>query len=72
MFSYPAFQGHEKGKLRLLFEANPLGFIMTQAGGRISDGTKDILSIEPEKVDHRVPIYIGSKTVIEKVEQMLK
>jgi fructose-1,6-bisphosphatase I len=72
MFSYPAYQGHEKGKLRLLFEANPLGFIMTQAGGRISDGAKDILSITPEKVDHRVPIYIGSKIVIDKVEQMLK
>ncbi|MBN2251408.1 MAG: fructose-1,6-bisphosphatase [Candidatus Altiarchaeota archaeon] len=72
MFSYPAFQGHDKGKLRLLFEANPLGFIMTRAGGRISDGARDILSIMPEKVDHRVPIYIGTRSVIEQAEEMLK
>ncbi len=72
IFSYPAFKGHENGKLRLLFEANPLGFMVTQAGGRISDGEKDILSIMPEKIDHRVPIYIGSKGIIEKMEEMFK
>jgi len=72
IFSYPAFAGHESGKLRLLFEANPLGFIITQAGGRISDGSRDILTITPEKLDHRVPIYIGSKGVVEKMEEMFK
>lgn len=72
MFSYPAFKGHEMGKLRLLFEANPLGFIVTEAGGRISDGERDILTIMPEKIDHRVPIYIGSKGVIERMEEMFK
>jgi len=72
MFSYPAFKGHENGKLRLLFEANPLGFIVTEAGGRISDGARDILTIIPEKIDHRVPIYIGSRGIIDKVEEMFK
>ena len=72
IFSYPAFAGHENGKLRLLFEANPLGFIITQAGGRISDGSQDILTITPEKLDHRVPIYIGSKGAVEKMEEMFK
>lgn len=72
MFSYPAFKGHEMGKLRLLFEANPLGFIVTEAGGRISDGERDILTIMPEKIDHRVPIYIGSKGIIERMEEMFK
>jgi fructose-1,6-bisphosphatase I len=72
IFSYPAFRGHESGKLRLLFEANPLGFIVTEAGGRISDGKRDILDITPEKIDHRVPIYIGSKGIIEKMEEMFR
>lgn len=70
MFSYPAFKGHENGKLRLLFEANPLGFIVTEGGGRISDGERDILTIMPEKLDHRVPIYIGSKGIIKRMEEM--
>ncbi|MCK4491588.1 MAG: fructose-1,6-bisphosphatase, partial [Candidatus Altiarchaeales archaeon] len=72
MFSYPAFKGHEMGKLRLLFEANPLGFMVSEAGGRISDGERDILTIMPEKIDHRVPIYIGSKGIIERMEEMFK
>ncbi len=72
VFSYPAYKGHDKGKLRLLFEANPLGFIVTEAGGRISDGSRDILTIKPEKLDHRIPIYIGSRGIIEKMEEMFK
>ena len=47
-----------------------MGVIVTQAGGRISDGKRDILSIKPEKVDHRVPLYVGSKGVIERLEAM--
>jgi fructose-1,6-bisphosphatase I len=71
IFCYPIFAGHEKGKLRLLFEANPLTFIITQAGGRGSTGAKDILTIMPEKVDHRLPIYIGTKSVVEAAEKAL-
>ncbi|MFH1126489.1 MAG: class 1 fructose-bisphosphatase [archaeon] len=72
IFAYPAYKGHESGKLRLLFEANPLGFIVSQAGGAISTGSKDILTITPEKVDHRVPIYIGSRGAVKRAEDMLK
>jgi fructose-1,6-bisphosphatase I len=72
LFSYPAYRGKETGKLRLLFEANPMGFIVTEAGGRISTGYEDILDIMPEKIDHRVPIYIGSKGVIERLEKEFK
>jgi fructose-1,6-bisphosphatase I len=72
IFSYPAYKGKEGGKLRLLFEANPMGFIVTQAGGRVSTGTEDILGIMPQKVDHRVPIYIGSKGVVERLEKAFK
>ncbi len=70
MFSYPAFRGHKHGKLRLLFEVNPLGFIITQAGGKVSDGYKNALGVMPEKIDYRTPVYIGSKGVIRKLEKM--
>jgi fructose-1,6-bisphosphatase I len=64
VFTYPAYQGGENGKLRLLFEAIPMGYLITQAGGAISNGMDDILGIEPEKLDQRVPIYIGGKKEI--------
>jgi fructose-1,6-bisphosphatase I len=72
IFSYPAYKGKEGGKLRLLFECNPMGFIVTQAGGRVSTGYENILDIVPQKVDHRVPIYVGSKGVVERLEKAFK
>ena len=72
VFTYPGFVGREQGKLRLLFEAFPMGFIVTQAGGRISDGHKDLLTIPPDGVAHRIPIYAGSKHEIEIIENLNK
>jgi len=72
IFSYPALAGHENGKLRILFEANPLGFIATEAGGEISNGKISILDITPEKLDQRTPLYVGSKGVIKRMEGMMK
>ncbi len=69
VFSYPAYRGRETGKLRLLFEANPMGFIVDEAGGRISNGKRNLLETKPEKLDHRVPLYVGSRDVIEKMEK---
>jgi len=69
VFTYPATVGNEKGKLRLLFEANPMGYIIAQAGGAISNGDGDILEMNPEKLDQRVPIYIGGKREIEIIEE---
>ncbi|MEA1924852.1 MAG: class 1 fructose-bisphosphatase [Candidatus Altiarchaeota archaeon] len=68
VFSYPAYRGKTTGKLRLLFEANPMGFIVNEAGGRISDGKKNLLETRPEKLDHRTPLYVGSRGVIDKME----
>ena len=70
VFTYPPFAGNEKGKLRLLFEAIPMGFIVSRAGGAASDGRRDLLSIEPEVVSQRVPVYIGGKREIELIEKM--
>jgi fructose-1,6-bisphosphatase I len=69
VFTYPGFKGKEKGKLRLLYEANPMGKIIHEAGGAISDGTMDILQIKPTAIEDRTPIYIGSKGEISLIEK---
>ena len=70
VFTYPGFIGKEQGKLRLLFEANPMGFIVDQAGGATSNGKMDILSVQPEAVSQRIPIYIGGKSEINLIEKI--
>jgi fructose-1,6-bisphosphatase I len=70
VFTYPGFKGKENGKLRLLFEANPVGKIITEAGGAISNGKIDILSIKPDAIDIRAPIYAGGKKEIEMIEKL--
>ncbi|MBN1389758.1 MAG: fructose-1,6-bisphosphatase [Candidatus Thermoplasmatota archaeon] len=68
VFTYPATIKNRTGKLRLLFEADPMGFIVTEAGGAISDGHKDILGIDPDRIDLRVPIYIGGQREIQMIQ----
>ena len=72
VFTYPAYVGRENGKLRLLFEAAPMGFIVSQAGGAVSDGRRDLLTIKPEVVSQRVPVYIGGKREIALIESLHK
>ena len=72
VFTYPAYAGNERGKLRLLFEAIPMGFIVSQAGGAVSDGRRDLLTIKPDAVSQRVPVYIGGKREITLIEGMHK
>ncbi|MFH1587457.1 MAG: class 1 fructose-bisphosphatase [Candidatus Diapherotrites archaeon] len=71
VFTYPALKEKPNGKLRLLFECNPMSFIAKEAGGDSTNGHKSILSIKPEKLDHRVPIYVGSKGAIELAEKYI-
>ena len=71
VFTYPGFKGKEKGKLRLLFEANPMGKIITEAGGAISNGRTDIRSIKPDAIDHITPIYAGGKKEIGLIERYM-
>jgi fructose-1,6-bisphosphatase I len=61
IFIYPADKTNVNGKLRLMYEANPLSFIVEQAGGRSSDGIRRILEIEPKKLHQRTPLFIGSE-----------
>jgi fructose-1,6-bisphosphatase I len=61
VFAYPANTKSPKGKLRLLYEANPLAFIVEQAGGSATDGTTRIMDIAPTELHQRTPLYIGSR-----------
>jgi len=71
IFLYPADAKNKNGKLRLLYEASPLAFIVEQANGKGSDGSLPILDIVPEKVHQRVPLIIGSKDDVDEATTCL-
>jgi len=71
VFAYPGFKGKENGKLRLLYEANPMGMIIQEAGGAISNGRTDILDIMPKGIDDITPIYVGCKKEIALIEKFI-
>ncbi len=70
IYIYPGTTKAPKGKLRLMYEANPLAFLAEQAGGLATDGTQRILDIAPTDLHQRVPLFIGSKEMVEKVMGM--
>ena len=72
VFTYPGIKGKEKGKLRLLYEANPMGKILFEAGGAISNGKTDILGIPPRAIDEVTPIYAGGKKEIGLIEKYMR
>jgi fructose-1,6-bisphosphatase I len=61
VFAYPANAKSPEGKLRLLYECNPLAFICEQAGGAAVDGNGRVLDVSPTSLHQRTPIYLGSK-----------
>jgi len=65
IYLYPATAKAPKGKLRLLYEANPLAFLVEQAGGMATDGTTRILELKPTELHQRCPLYIGSSNMVE-------
>ena len=71
IFAYPANTKSPKGKLRLLYECNPLAFICEQAGGAAFDGAGRILDIEPTELHQRTPIYIGSREDVDIAREVL-
>jgi fructose-1,6-bisphosphatase I len=75
IFLYPKDTKNPKkpsGKLRLLYEASPLAMVVEHAGGRASNGEKDILDIEPTDLHQRVPLFIGSKEDVDKVDEFIR
>ncbi|MFH1321859.1 MAG: class 1 fructose-bisphosphatase [Bacteroidota bacterium] len=72
IFIYPKTASSPNGKLRLLYECNPLAFLVEQAGGKATDGYKRILEIKPESIHQRTPLFIGSVGMVEKAEEFLR
>lgn len=68
IFMYPATTSHPNGKLRLLYECNPLAFIIEQAGGAASNGNQRILALSATELHQRTPVYLGSPNLVERVE----
>jgi len=71
IFLYPASSKSPNGKLRLGYEANPMAFIVEQAGGRATNGKKRIVDIQPKELHQRVPLFIGSKDDVIMVEEFM-
>ena len=71
IYMYPKSSKDSNGKLRLLYECNPMAYIAEQANGKASDGFKRILDIEPTELHQRVPFLCGSKNMVEKAESFM-
>lgn len=71
IYMYPTTSGSPNGKLRLMYECNPMAFIIEQAGGVASDGFRRIMEIEPTALHQRTAVYIGSRKMVEMVESLL-
>lgn len=70
IFLYPPTRTHPDGKLRLLYEANPMAFIAEQAGGRATNGQGRILEIQPQDIHQRTPLVLGSQAEVEAFEAL--
>ena len=75
VFAYPADSRDPKkphGNLRLMYEAIPLAFLAEQAGGRGSDGKRNILEIAPQSLHERTPLFVGNKGLVERGEELIR
>lgn len=71
IYIYPKSSQAYNGKLRLLYECNPMAFLAEQAGGKCSDGYQRILDIQPTELHQRVPFFCGSRKMVEKAEEFM-
>jgi fructose-1,6-bisphosphatase I len=72
IYMYPKSSVASEGKLRLLYECNPMAFIAEQANGLASDGKSRIMEIEPTELHQRVPFFCGSRKMVEKAEEFMR
>lgn len=72
VFCYPASSKSPRGKLRLLYEANPLAFVVEQAGGAATDGVRRIMDLDPTELHQRSPLYIGSAKEVDLADEVLR
>lgn len=71
IYMYPESSKARNGKLRLLYECNPMAFIAEQAGGKASNGFTPILDLKPTELHERVPFFCGSRLMVEKAESFM-
>ena len=71
IFMYPETRIFPEGRLRLMYEANPIAFLAEQAGGRATDGTRNILDVEPTDLHQRTPLLVGSEFEMSELEKMI-
>ena len=69
---YPADSRNPKGKLRLMYECNPMAFIVEQAGGRATNGKQRMLEVQPTSLHQRTPVFIGSEEDVLLVEKFMR
>lgn len=72
IFAYPALESRQSGKLRLLFEGAPIGYVIEAAGGRSSDGDRSLLQIEPDGLHDRVPVHLGTPELVDRLEDSIE
>jgi fructose-1,6-bisphosphatase I len=72
IYLYPEDSSSPKGKIRLVYEANPLAMIIEQAGGKAISGTQRLMDIVPEHIHQRVPFFVGSKDDVTDLESFLR
>ena len=72
IYIYPSTANSPKGKLRLLYECNPMAFLAEQAGGRASDGERRILDIVPSELHQRCPFFVGSHAMMDDAERFMR
>ena len=72
IYLYPTSTKNPNGKLRLLYECNPMAFLAEQAGGKASDGSSRIMDIHPVELHQRVPFVCGSMSMVKKVESFMR
>jgi fructose-1,6-bisphosphatase I len=71
IFMYPADSRSPQGKLRLMYECNPMAYIVEAAGGRASNGKQRILELKPTSLHERTPVFIGSEYDVKMVEEFM-
>lgn len=71
IYLYPSTQAYPNGKLRLLYECNPMAMLIEEAGGKATDGENRILDLKPTELHQRVPFFVGSTNMVDKVQDFL-
>jgi fructose-1,6-bisphosphatase I len=72
IFAYPGDKKNPQGKLRLMYECNPMAFIIEQAGGKSSDGKQSVLNVQPTSLHQHTPVFLGSEEDVKLCEEFLQ